>query len=450
LLHKPKPEEVKITKTAAFILLLIALSGSVYSQIVATDTLRQQRWNIHFQSTVVGQWHPAFHAPYAGQNSLISHEGAKVSITTTLFAGVRLWKGAEVYFNPEISGGEGLSQALGVAGALNGETFRVGSATPKVYVARLFFRQYIALSKDYEWVDNDANQLHVKRPVSYLSILVGRINAADYFDNNSVAHDARKQFLNWGLMAAGAWDYPANTRGYTYGAAIEYVHKKWGVRYGIATLPNTANGSNMNFDLSKASAHVLEAEGGWTLKKNLEGKLRILGFANVANMGNYKLATLMDTPDVATTRKYSRTKFGFGINAEQQVTPFASVFARYSWSDGQNETWVFTEIDRSFSAGAMTSGKYWKRPLDNMGLALLVNGLSHAHRDYLAKGGYGFIIGDGKLNYAAEFVLEYYYSFAVYKDYIFISPDYQFVLNPAYNKDRGPVSAFGVRVHAEF
>ncbi|MCW3126267.1 MAG: high affinity Mn2+ porin [Bacteroidetes bacterium] len=437
-------------KTTALVLIQIVLLGSIYSQILATDTLRQQRWNIHFQSTVIGQWHPAFHSPYVGQNSMVPREGAKVSITTTIFAGVRLWKGAEVYFNPEISGGEGLSQALGAAGALNGETFRVGSATPKVYVARFFFRQYIALSKDYEWVENDANQLHVKRPVSYLSFLVGRINTADYFDNSSVAHDARKQFMNWGLMAAGAWDYPANTRGYTYGFVAEYVYKKWGVRYGLATLPTSANGSQMNFDLSKAAGHMLEAEGGWTVK-GLEGKLRLLGFANYANMGNYRIAIAQqDTPNIKLSEKYSRTKFGFGINAEQQVTPEATVFARYSWNDGQNETWVFTEIDRSFSAGAFTSGKYWKRPLDNMGLAVLVNGLSNAHRDYLAKGGYGFIIGDGKLNYAPEFVVEWYYSFAVYKDYIFISPDYQFVLNPAYNKDRGPVNAFGVRVHAEF
>ncbi len=420
------------------------------AQIISTDTLRQQRWNIHFQSTVIGQWHPAFHDPYSGVNSIRSHEGAKVSITTTLFAGVRLWKGAEFYFNPEISGGEGLSQALGVAGALNGETFRVGSATPRVYVARLFFRQYIALSKETEWVDNDFNQLHVKRPVSYLSFLVGRINIADYFDNSSVAHDARRQFLNWSLMGAGAWDYPANTRGYTYGLVAEWVHKRWGLRYAFATLPKSANASNMNYDPRMALGHVLEAEGGWKLKNGLEGKVRLLGFLNVANMGNYKLATMMDTPDITATRKYSRTKAGFGINAEQQVTPEATVFARYSWNDGQNETWVFTEIDNSLSAGAYTTGKYWKRPLDNIGLSVVTNGISKAHRDYLAKGGYGFIIGDGKLNYGQEFITELYYSFAVYKDYIFITPDYQFVLNPGYNKDRGPVNAFAVRLHAEF
>ncbi|MBS1617876.1 MAG: carbohydrate porin [Bacteroidetes bacterium] len=428
----------------------VSLCHSAIAQITATDTIRQQRWNIHFQSTVIGQWHPAFADPYSGQNSLRSHEGAKVSITTTLFAGVRLWKGAEFYFNPEISGGEGLSQALGVAGALNGETFRVGSATPKVYVARLFLRQYIALSKEYEWVDNDFNQLHVKRPVSYLSFLVGRINIADYFDNNSVAHDARRQFLNWSLMGAGAWDYPANTRGYTYGFVAEWKHKQWGLRYSFATLPKSANASNMNYDPRLALAHVLEAEGGWKLKNGLTGTVRLLGFLNVANMGSYRLATLMDTPDITATRKYSRSKAGFGINAEQQVTPEATVFARYSWNDGQNETWVFTEIDNSFSAGAMTSGKYWKRPLDNIGLSVVTNGISKAHRDYLAKGGYGFIIGDGRLNYAQEFITELYYSFAVYKDYIFITPDYQFVLNPGYNKDRGPVNAFAVRLHAEF
>ena len=425
----------------------LSLYTFVYSQ--SADTLKQQRWNAHFQTTLIGQWHPDFKAAYTGVNSLQTHEIPRLSVTATVFFGLRLWKGAEIYFNPEVSGGEGFSQTAGLAGATNGETFRVGSATPKVYVARLFLRQYVALSKDYEWQENKINQLRVKRPVSYLSFLVGRINIADYFDNNSVAHDARKQFINWGLMGNGAWDYPANTRGYTYGFVAEWVKKRWAVRYGIATVPTSANASDMNFDLSKASAHTIEAEGGWSIK-GLEGKLRILGFSNFANMGNYRTATLMDTPDIIATRRYTRSKFGFGINAEQQVTPYTSVFAKYSWNDGQNETWMFTEMDQSFSAGVSTTGKYWKRPTDNMGLAILVSGLSDPHRAYLAKGGYGFIIGDGKLNYAPEFVVEWYYSLAVYKQYLFISPDYQFIVNPAYNKDRGPVHALGVRVHAEF
>lgn len=440
-------------KRGTLLLWLIALTSATIVYGAGTDTLRQQRWNVHFQTTVIGQWHPDFHAPYTGQNSLQSHETAKLSITSTVFFGLRLWKGAEMYFNPEVSGGEGFSQTLGVAGATNGETFRVGSATPKVYVARLFLRQYIALSKDYEWQDNEINQMRVKRPVSYLSFLVGRINIADYFDNSSVAHDARTQFINWSLMGNGAWDYPANTRGYTYGFVAEWVKKQWAVRYGLTVVPTSANASDMNFDLSKASSHTLEAEGGWTVK-GLNGKVRVLGFANFANMGSYRqalqLASPSDTPNVVATRKYTRGKFGFGINAEQQVTPYAAVFAKYSWNDGQNETWMFTEIDQSFSAGAMTSGKYWKRPSDNMGLALVVNGLSNVHRDYLAHGGYGFIIGDGKLNYAPEFIVEWYYSLAVYKEYLFISPDYQLIVNPAYNMDRGPVNAFGVRLHGEF
>ncbi len=436
-------------RVLTLIILQTALLGSIYSQIVATDTLKEQRWNVHFQATVIGQWHPSFRSPYQGQNSLVPHEGAKVSVTSTVYFGVRLWKGAEAYFNPEVSGGEGLSSAEGVAGALNGETFRVGSAAPKVYVARLFLRQYIALSKDYEWQDNDLNQLHVKRPVSYLSFLVGRINLADYFDNNSVAHDPRKQFMNWALMAAGAWDYAANTRGYTYGFETEYVNKRWAVRYALAVLPTSANASVMNFDLKEAGAHMIEGQGGWSVK-GLEGKLRLLGFANFANMGNYRLATMMDTPNIIATRKYTRSKLGFGINAEQQVTQDATVFARYSWNDGQNETWAFTEIDRAFSVGGSVSGRYWKRPLDNIGLAVTVNGLSDAHRDYLAKGGYGFIIGDGRLNYRPESAIEFYYSFSLYRDYLFISPDYEFVVNPGYNHDRGPVNVFGVRVHAEF
>lgn len=426
--------------------MLCILFLSVFSQ---SDTTKEQRWNVHFQLTTIAQYHPEFSAKYSGDNSLQTKEGAKVSITSTLFFGLRLWKGAELYFNPEIAGGAGFSKTLGAAGFPNGETFRVGSPEPSVYIARTFLRQYISLSKETEWVDNDANQLHVKRPKAYVSLLVGRINIADYFDNNSFAHDARSQFMNWALMANGAWDYPANTRGYTYGFVAEVVKPRWALRYGITVVPKEANASDMNFNLSKASSHVLEAEANWKIKRQ-KGIIRVLGFATMANMGNYKLAAAMDTPDITATRKYSRTKFGFGINVEQNITDNIGVFAKYSWNDGRNETWMFTEIDQAFSAGISVNGSYWKRKNDVFGASILTNGISKAHRTYLEKGGYGFIIGDGKLNYAPEFVAELYYSFDLWKQHLFISPDFQVLVNPAYNKDRGPITAFGLRVHAEF
>lgn len=423
-----------------------ACAGLSQAQTDSLPVQKQQRWNVHFQFTSIGQWHPDFKAAYTGDNSLLTHEGPKVSVTATLFFGLRLWKGAELYFNPELSGGAGFSKTLGAAGFPNGETFRVGSPSPAVYVARLFLRQYIALSKKTEWVTNGENQLRVKRPVSYLSFLVGRINLGDYFDHNSYAHDARTHFMNWALMGNGAWDYPANTRGYTYGFVAEYVRPHVSVRYSLCVVPTVANSSTMNFNLTKAGSHTLEVEGNWQIK-GLNGVARVLGFVTRANMGSYRLATTMDTPDITATQVYSRTKYGFGINVEQQVHDHAGVFARFSWNDGHTETWMFTEIDRAFSAGAQVDGHYWKRPNDALGVALLVNGLSEDHRKYLEKGGYGFIIGDGRLNYAPELVTELYYGFAVWKDWVVISPDYQFILHPAYNRDRGPVHALGVRLH---
>jgi high affinity Mn2+ porin len=272
---------------------------------------------------------------------------------------------------------------------------------------------------------------------------------ADFADINWFAHDARSQFMNWSLMCNAAWDYPANTRGYTYALILEASLKNFAVRGGISVVPKEANASNMNFNISKAAGTFMDAEYGWQLLGH-PGKVHALAFFNYANMGNYNLATQMDTPDITATRVYSRIKYGFGINAEQYIAEHAGMFVKGSWNDGKNETWMFTEIDNSFTAGVSVNGFYWKRKNDVVALAVAVNGISKEHRNYLAKGGYGFIIGDGKLNYAPEFVTELYYSFELWKDKVFITPDYQFILNPAYNKDRGPVHALGLRAHIEF
>jgi high affinity Mn2+ porin len=447
-----------ITPSVQIVTTTWAILVGLFCNAQHTDTTHQQRWNIHFQSTVIGQWHPDFKAAYTGDHSLVTSEAPKVSITATVYAGLRLWPGAELYINPEIAGGEGFSKTQGVAGFPNGETYRVGALAPKVYIARGYLRQYINLSKTHTWADDDFNSLHVKRATSYLDIIVGRYSVADFFDMSSHAHDPRTAFFNWGLIGNAAWDYPANTRGYTYGAVVEYVHNKWALRYGLNTVPDSANGADMVFDIRKGSAHVLEAETGWSIK-GLAGTLRVLGFLNIAHMGRYSQAidsihahpgdSIIATDALTLTRAFGRTKWGFGINAEQKILKHAGVFAKFSWSDGANETWMFTEIDRSFSAGITTEGHYWHRPNDRLGLAIVANGLSAGHRDFLAAGGYGFIIGDGRLNYAPEFITELYYSLAAWPDHIYITPDYQFILHPAYNADRGPVHALGVRVHVE-
>ena len=432
-------------KNLLAISLLVLFLTSAFSQ----DTLKTKWFTAHFQLTCIGQYHTPFSAKYSGDNSMVTKENAAVSLTSTLFFGTRLWKGAYIYFNPEIAGGSGLSKTLGVAGFPNGETFRIGAPEPKVYIARMYLRQYIALSKKKIYQEDDANQVASYIPESYFSFVIGRFCVADFFDNNSYAHDPRTQFMNWGLMSNAGWDYPANTRGYTYGVMLEWMRKNGGIRYGFTVVPKEANGSNMNFNLKQAGSHMLEGEASWNIKGN-RGKIRALAFFTMANMGNYRLATQMDTPDITATRKYSRFKYGFGVNAEQAVNDFIGVFLKGSWNDGANETWMFTEIDQSASAGISLDGKKWKRKHDVVGLAILVNGISKQHQNYLAKGGYGFIIGDGKLNYAPEFIAEAFYNIELWKERIYVTPDYQFIMNPAYNKDRGPVHAFALRAHVEF
>ena len=413
------------------------------------DATLRQPWSLHFQQTLVWQWHPAFRSPYAGAYSLNAREKVKTSLTSTFFLGRRLWRGASLFFNPEIAGGSGLSQARGVADFPNGETFRIGDAAPKLYVARVFLRQVWALGAGQAVVEDAPNQLGGPGPARFLALNVGKFSLADFFDQNSYSHDPRSQFLNWGLMSNGAWDYPANTRGYTLGAVLEYVTPLGAVRASSALVPAYANGPTLNFHYGQAHAETLELTRAYHLGGQT-GTVRALAFRNVAGMGDYRTAIARPDHDVTATRQVGRTKTGFGLNAEQTLTPEIGAFARLSWNDGRRETWAFTEIDRSASLGAVSTGTRWQRPDDRLGLAVVVSGLSAPHRDYLAAGGYGFIIGDGQLRYAPEAVAEAYYSFSFPRQHLSLSPDYQFVLHPGYNRDRGPVSVLGARLHVAF
>jgi high affinity Mn2+ porin len=426
------------------------------------DSSVTKRWSVHFQETTIGQYHPDFHALYSGQNSQpASGEPMRVSVTSTLFLGVRLWKGGELYFNPELSGGRGVGGTVGVAGFPNGETYRIGDPEPVVAPARIFYRQIISLNdpllyrvkKNHESVselNNDGqNQIREYIPTRRLVITVGKFSITDIFDNNSYSHDARTQFLNWSLMSAGAWDYPADTKGYTWGGVGEIIFPGWSAKAGFTMMPTFANGPVFDKNIGKANAVSLEFDRNYKCFDK-PGVIRIIGYYNHAKMGNYNLATYDTTfhLDITETRAYGRSKLGFVINAEQEINDHAGVFARLSYNDGKNETWTFTEIDRSISAGVLVQGVTWKRLQDKLGIAVVFNGISDDHKNYLAAGGYGFIIGDGRLNYGYESILEAFYDFR-WKEWLFISPDYQFVLNPAYNKDRGPVHLFALRVHAE-
>jgi len=415
-----------------------------------TDTTAQN-WNFHFQQTTVTQYHPAFHAMYSGAASLQPKQEIATSLTSTMFFGRRLWKGAELYFNPEMSGGKGFSSTLGVAGFPNGEIYRVGDPTPTIYVARCLITQSFPLSKEYEFNGDEPNSIAGKDALSFIAITAGKMSIADYFDDNNYSHDPRTQFLNWSLMSNAAWDYPANTRGYTYGITMEYVAYEWYFTAASSMMPKEANGSVMDLDIAHAHSETLELERTFKLGKK-SGIIRLLGFYSHARMGNYKLATLLqpDSPDITLTRTPGRTKYGMGINMEQDLGENSGVFLKASWNDGRNETWVFTEVDRSISAGFVFNGRKRKRVPDFLGFAAVVNGISKDHQNYLKAGGYGFIIGDGKLNYANEMIAEAYYSFSFQKYHFWLTPDYQFIINPAYNKDRGPVHVFSLRTHIEF
>ena len=438
--------------------LLLFFSCLINIQIKAQqppDSLRKdQSWNFHFQNTVIWQYHPDFQAKYSGTNSLNSQTESTISITGTLFFGSKLWKGATAYFNPEISGGSGFSQTRGAAGFPNGEVYRVSDAAPKVYIGRLFVRQVIPLSNEFKFAEDNVNHVAQKEPTSYVAIYVGKFSVMDYFDGNAYSHDARKQFYNWALMGNPSWDYPANTRGYTYGVVTELVKPKWALRLATVLMPKSANGWIMDPDIANARAQAIEFEHKYNLGSQA-GTIHLISYLNQSRMGNYRQAVdwgidRSTTPAIDSVSQVGRTKYGFGVNIEQALSKNTGFFLRAGWNDGHNETWVFTEIDRHLSLGLSFNGSSWGRDNDILGIAQVVNGISNDHRNYLKSGGYGFIIGDGALTYGLEWITEIYYSFKLPRYGLWISPDYQFIMNPAYNKDRGPIHAIGVRLHAEF
>ena len=411
------------------------------------DTLKYDRFSIHTQTTVITQFKPAFNAKYTGQNSLVPQAETKRSITSTLFFGAKLWQGAGIYINPEIGGGAGLSSSLGVGASTNGETYRIGDPAPAFELARLFFKQIIFLNKEVSYQESDINKLGGNIPTKYISITIGKICISDFFDNNRYSHDPRTQFMSWALMSNGAWDFPANTKGYTPSFVFEYVTPKHELRYGFSLVPTQPNGMVMNWNINRAGSHTLEYTYNYTIAGK-KGALRLLSFITSANMGNYNQSITLNptAPDRFVSENNGRIKYGFGINYEQEINKEIGGFLRASWNDGNNETWVFTEIDRSISIGMSLNGNRWNRQNDNIGIAHVVSGISTPHRKYLQAGGMGFELGDGNLNYTLEQLTEIYYSMELTR-YLFISGTYQFVQDPGYNKDRGPVNVFSVRVH---
>jgi high affinity Mn2+ porin len=364
----------------------------------------------------------------------------------------RLGWNTQLYFNPEIAGGRGFSGVSGLANFSNGELPRVASATPKPYLARLYIVHDFGFGEEQESVSSSANQLAGQRPMTRYTVIAGRFTVTDFFDNNRYSHDPRTQFMGWAIMYNGAWDYPADTRGYTWGWVHEFHMRNWSLRYASAAEPKTANGLRFDRRLLRDRGDIFEGEVRHSFGDH-PGAVRLLGFLHHTNSGTYgealRLAGQTDgAPDVTATRRVGTLKYGFGFNAEQEIAKDVGVFARLGWNDGKTEDFAFTAIDRLASAGISVTGARWKRPFDTVATALTVSGISGVHAAYLARGGLDFIIGDGALQYGPEYVSESYYSARLFPGF-FATFDLQRVNNPAFNRARGPVWIPSLRLHLE-
>lgn len=414
------------------------------------------RFSLHGQTTFINQGVPGFRSPYRGANSLVPHQ-AQATTTATLFLGLKLWEGTELYYNPEFSQGFGLSRTLGVAGFVNGEAQKAGAPYPKLRSNRYFLRQTFGLGGETEDVPDGPNQVATRRDVERVTIVAGKFALGDFFDNNTYAHDPRADFMNWSLWGASAWDFPANLPGFTQGVMVEYNNAAFAVRAAYTQVPKEPSNDVLDTRVLDRQGMNIELEERHVLP-GLEqpGKIRLGAFSNVGNTANYRQVVALtqagafaDVNDAVSATRRPRRKSGIYANLEQALTADLGLFARASWSDGRNESLSFTDIDHSVSGGLSLKGSAWDRPADTVGIGGAINGLSAAHRAYFANGGLGLLIGDGRLNYAPERALETYYAMSLTKS-VTLSVNYQFVVNPAYNRDRGPASFFGTRLHADF
>jgi high affinity Mn2+ porin len=417
------------------------------------EPTESERWNLFYQATSIGQYHGTFDSPYSSPFSLQDYTERDVSLTTTLFFGLRLEKNTTLYFNPEIAGGRGFSGVDGLANSSNGELPRVATATPKPYLARLYVSHDFGFGSGTEPFESDENQLAGARPMNRYTVTVGRFTLTDFFDNNRYSHDPRTQFLGWAVMYNGAWDYPADVRGYTWGWVHEFHARHWSLRYASAAMPRVANGLRFDRRLFVNRGDVFEGEYRFIVNKH-PGIIRLLNYENHANAGTYaeaiQLGELSGAPPVVTaTRKNGTLKYGFGVNLEQELTKDIGIFARLGWNDGKTESFAFTAIDRLATGGVSFTGGRWHRPLDSVATEVTFSGISGVHALYLARGGYDFLIGDGHLEYGPETIWESYYSARLFPGF-FTSFDLQHVVNPAYNEQRGPVWIPSIRLHMEF
>jgi hypothetical protein len=408
------------------------------------------------QGNSIFQWHPRFRAQYSGPNSFQHASEQAASLVLTLYTGLQLTRTTEALVDVESAGGSGLSRVLGLAGFTNADATRSPSLDETPYFARVELHQVIPLSNDSDRIERTPLSLLTTLPSRRLDIYLGKFSLVDFFDNNSVAGDSHTQFMNWAVVDTGAYDYAADTRGYTWGGVIDFADRWWTFRFGEALVSKRANGMTLQKNLQNADSENFELEfrPGLLTKRNTV--LRFLGYTNYANMGDYhEVINLFHerrtaTPEIAAHPQQTALKYGFAINAEQEFTEVLRGFIRTGWNEGQHESWNYTEVDQTVAFGGDLRGTLWRRPRDKFGVAFVGNGISRNHREYLKLGGLGFLLGDGRLTYGPEKIVESYYNFPlpIYHGF-FGALDIQYVDDPGYNRARGPVLVLGARLHIE-
>jgi high affinity Mn2+ porin len=418
----------------------------------AQEADQEKRWDARFQATYIWQQKPSFRAAYSGPNSLLPDREKAYTFSSTAYFGWRPASDLEIWFNPEVVQGVAFSGLHGFGGFPNGEQQKVSGPNPTFYRSRLFLRKTWALDGEDLRMEGKANQFAMGTKRERLVLTAGNLAVTDVFDPNNYAHDARTQFMNWAFLTHGAFDFAADARGYSWGAALEYYRGEWAFRAGRFMQPAQSNGLALDKRIGRRYGDQVEVEHTHQLAGR-PGQTRLLLFRNHARMGAFDDAIAIASaasaiPDLSAVRR-EQSKRGVAFAFEQEVRNDIGVFGRASRHDGRTETYAFTEIDQSVSAGVAIKGRAWSRAEDTLGMAMAVNGLSSAHQRYLAAGGLGAFLGDGALNYSRERIGEIYYSLRLARS-AWLSLDYQRIIHPGYNRDRGPVSVTSARMHLEF
>ena len=416
---------------------------------------RDTRFWLSGQANFIWQTHPPFHARYTGKNSLSPDYEEATSRVVTFYSGARLNDSTEVLVDIEEAGGAALTTGLGLAGNTNLDIVRNPLLSKYPYLARGMIHKVFALSDDK--IENERSYLSLfdELPRRRLEIRFGKFSLPDFFDQNSAGSDTHFQFTNWTVDNNGAYDYAADTRGYTVGFMADYEDRNWGFRFAEALMPKVANGIDLVWKPWQAHAENLEYELRHGLIPKKAGVVRLLGFTNYANMGIYRDAVaqfragLVSVPDITRHPWHITRKYGFGLNIEQNLTQYVTAFGRFSWDNGKTESFAYTEVDQTFAGGMTANGSLWHRRFDRAGLAFLTNAIAKDHQIYLADGGLGFLLGDGQLNYGREKIVETFYTGHVWRG-IYVAPGLQHINNPGYNRDRGPVLVPSFRLHVEF